>query len=975
MSTESRMPCNTLYGKWRSLTVYTGQMNLRVRSIRGMEFLTRTAKKVCGSQNQRFMYVDGDKAVSGSYSFTWTSSRIDRNIITVLSGQVVDAFDKLFQDLYVMSNAVNLHKLNLDTEPKPEPPPQTAPVLFPSANLALKLINPKYALVSSSATANSNCMPSGKDTAKTENCKQTKGGPEVPLIHPGLLHLEKVNMIHYLPLWPMPDPPKDVIGFINLRQYKKTETHLVHSEVSHAIRFKETFHSQTLPDRACARSTPEFLSPASVLVNDPHHQTIPVEKTTHGEPLEQMQPHSHNEGSQQEAQNDVKDKMESPEAHDMEKHMDASAEQIEEIHALSRSTGEDIPACLSSEQHTAKISENRPSYPETSPFSVECEPPSPSPKVTRASFTEATSGSQSCNKDTESFTSKTADGDNQRVKDYSKTPNHNSSSSSTSEEYFECSDSFPVDSGFEGTAKGTQLSIGLSEQNQGLDESNLTPTHCMSSLTLQLQQGPDGTITACSRHEILKETEEIQPHSGSQEQGTCQATTGMRVHKSSELEATREVPANRTNEPSDPAGKANEQQPPEADAGADPSAEPGSESREHGVSWKAKTVTRVASDKAERQDVKVEKLPPEPYSVVNNMVCFQSKETRESDESHAPENKTHEVMHDKQPAPVEQAEPGSQTQSIVPDVGTEVKPELHSASHTSDHRSAAEHHVKHHRVREEDDVLHMPFQSDPGDKRLHEEDDKPPSNPWLTDDEEQMIIKYSDLQQAGYVSNPGSELKENTVKESCKVELPAQKPQAEMKGSANTCSSIKKQPSSPGVFGKEEPVLEHISHEFKNQPEAKPEIKQNMKKSRQASKKARVGSFKAPDTKLQVSSVPTKPAAHMLGGHKLPHRGQLVQSRAGERSPSDAAPTQPCQAHLGHPQARTPQKQRGRRRRAVQLGQHKPGPRSTLAAEDSPSSPSTSFPKTIRSLKDKMTGSSQISFSNVTESIKGDEQE
>ncbi|KAK1804751.1 hypothetical protein P4O66_003604 [Electrophorus voltai] len=148
--------------------IVQAQKKLRVRSIRGIEFFTHTSKKVCGSQSQKFMFVDGDKAVSGSYSFTWTASKIDRNIITVLSGQAMDAFDKLFQDMYVMSNAVNLHKINLDTEPKPEPAFQTAPVLLPSATVALKLINPKYALVCSNHT------PSKKDTAKIESFKQMK---------------------------------------------------------------------------------------------------------------------------------------------------------------------------------------------------------------------------------------------------------------------------------------------------------------------------------------------------------------------------------------------------------------------------------------------------------------------------------------------------------------------------------------------------------------------------------------------------------------------------------------------------------------------------------------------------------------------------------------------------------------------------------------------------------------------------------
>uniref|UniRef100_A0A8C9WI63 Family with sequence similarity 83 member G n=1 Tax=Scleropages formosus TaxID=113540 RepID=A0A8C9WI63_SCLFO len=128
------------------------QRNLRVRTIAGSEFYTRSSTKVCGLMSQKFMFVDGDRAVSGSYRcvFTWTASRLDRNLITVLTGQAVDTFDKLFRDLYATSTGVNLSKLSLQDEPEPEPLPQLAPAPLPSAAVARKLINPKYALVASS---------------------------------------------------------------------------------------------------------------------------------------------------------------------------------------------------------------------------------------------------------------------------------------------------------------------------------------------------------------------------------------------------------------------------------------------------------------------------------------------------------------------------------------------------------------------------------------------------------------------------------------------------------------------------------------------------------------------------------------------------------------------------------------------------------------------------------------------------------
>lgn len=188
---------------------------------------------------------------------------MDRNIITVLSGQAVDTFDALFQDMYVMSNGVCLSKINLSSEPEPEFLPQAVPTVLPSATKALKLINPKYTLVFNCAFT-TNGPISDQTSAKnnisknqTEVIKQIKDTPVVPSVHPGLLNLEKVNMINYVPTWPDPDPPSDVIGYINIRDSNKPlQAHLMRSElfeVSQAIRFKDPFHEpkESIYLRAC----------------------------------------------------------------------------------------------------------------------------------------------------------------------------------------------------------------------------------------------------------------------------------------------------------------------------------------------------------------------------------------------------------------------------------------------------------------------------------------------------------------------------------------------------------------------------------------------------------------------------------------------------------------------------------------------------------------------------------------------------
>ncbi|XP_077426057.1 protein FAM83G-like [Vanacampus margaritifer] len=219
--------------------------NLRVRCCGGVEFFTRSAQKLRGSLSQRFILVDGDRAISGSYSFTWSSSRLDRNLITMITGQSMETFDFQFRELFLLSRSVSLSKVPLVDEPVPDPLPQAAPVVVP-ASVAKKLINPKYALVASPTSSNQNS--SNKNSQLPAGLKIPKGRlkevSEEPQLHPALVNMEKAYLIPYLPTWPEPDPPSDVIGFINIRDEKRAnQVHLQRSErftVSQAIRFSSS---------------------------------------------------------------------------------------------------------------------------------------------------------------------------------------------------------------------------------------------------------------------------------------------------------------------------------------------------------------------------------------------------------------------------------------------------------------------------------------------------------------------------------------------------------------------------------------------------------------------------------------------------------------------------------------------------------------------------------------------------------------
>ncbi|XP_028311500.1 uncharacterized protein LOC114468673 [Gouania willdenowi] len=247
--------------------MHTGHLKqLRVRCTQGAEFYTRTCTKVRGQMGHRFMFVDGDKAVSGSYNFTWMSSRLDRNLITVTTGQAVNSFDQLFRFLFANSTHVDLRQVTKESEPKLEPLPQPIAVAAPSAEVARKLYNPKYALVlanNPSPTASvAREPPKEPEASEDPKIKRRKKAieEEAPPLHPGLVDLEKAHLISYLPIWPEPDPASDVIGFINIRDTRKpTQVHLQRSEMfetSQAIRFSSPFMKaeETLPKEAKPRN-------------------------------------------------------------------------------------------------------------------------------------------------------------------------------------------------------------------------------------------------------------------------------------------------------------------------------------------------------------------------------------------------------------------------------------------------------------------------------------------------------------------------------------------------------------------------------------------------------------------------------------------------------------------------------------------------------------------------------------------------
>uniref|UniRef100_A0A8V0YIQ6 Family with sequence similarity 83 member F n=1 Tax=Gallus gallus TaxID=9031 RepID=A0A8V0YIQ6_CHICK len=180
--------------------------NIRIRSVTGVGFYMQSGK-IRGTLASRFLMVDGEKVATGSYSFTWSSSHIDRNILLVLTGQHVEMFDVEFRELYAISEEVNFFKelgianSNLHGIGKSG---------FHSSMVARKNINPKYGLVAGATRGEmllwaSRHRQDNQDNVEREETSESKKRlnqflndlitleQELPEIEPPLENFNKLN--------------------------------------------------------------------------------------------------------------------------------------------------------------------------------------------------------------------------------------------------------------------------------------------------------------------------------------------------------------------------------------------------------------------------------------------------------------------------------------------------------------------------------------------------------------------------------------------------------------------------------------------------------------------------------------------------------------------------------------------------------------------------------------------------------------
>ncbi|NXG23540.1 FA83B protein, partial [Grallaria varia] len=78
--------------------------NMRVRTVKGQDYYSKTGAKFHGKMEQKFILADCKKVIYGSYSFMWSFEKTNLSMVQVITGQLVESFDEEFRTLYARSS-------------------------------------------------------------------------------------------------------------------------------------------------------------------------------------------------------------------------------------------------------------------------------------------------------------------------------------------------------------------------------------------------------------------------------------------------------------------------------------------------------------------------------------------------------------------------------------------------------------------------------------------------------------------------------------------------------------------------------------------------------------------------------------------------------------------------------------------------------------------------------------------------------
>ncbi|XP_037546535.1 protein FAM83B-like [Nematolebias whitei] len=77
--------------------------NICVRTVRGPQYQCQSGMKFYGSLEQKFLLVDCQTVMFGTYSYTWSFEKINLSMVLVVTGSLVSSYDVDFRSLYARS--------------------------------------------------------------------------------------------------------------------------------------------------------------------------------------------------------------------------------------------------------------------------------------------------------------------------------------------------------------------------------------------------------------------------------------------------------------------------------------------------------------------------------------------------------------------------------------------------------------------------------------------------------------------------------------------------------------------------------------------------------------------------------------------------------------------------------------------------------------------------------------------------------
>ncbi|XP_070601073.1 protein FAM83C [Erythrolamprus reginae] len=96
-------------------------LNMRIRSVSGDTYYSKAGKKLTGQALEKFVLIDCEQVLAGSYSFTWLCSQVHTCLVMHFKGKIVDDFDREFRCIYAESRSVN--QLGIPTAENSTPSP------------------------------------------------------------------------------------------------------------------------------------------------------------------------------------------------------------------------------------------------------------------------------------------------------------------------------------------------------------------------------------------------------------------------------------------------------------------------------------------------------------------------------------------------------------------------------------------------------------------------------------------------------------------------------------------------------------------------------------------------------------------------------------------------------------------------------------------------------------------------------------